>query len=61
MRLLLELARDAEAKQNTIGHQESAISAIDQEIIDDILTRFSEMKQENSEVQEDSNGHPDGR
>lgn len=46
MRLLVELARDAEAKQNVPGAQDPVISAVDQEIIDDILKRFSETKEE---------------
>lgn len=61
MRLLVELARDAEAKQNAIGKQESAISADDQEIIDDILKRFSQTNEDNSEVSEESNGNPDDK
>jgi hypothetical protein len=47
MRLLVELARDAEAKQSLPGSQESVVSEVDQEIIDDILRRFSETRDEN--------------
>ena len=50
MRLLVELARDAEAKQNLPGLQEPVLSSVDQEIIDDILKRFSETKEENPSI-----------
>jgi hypothetical protein len=60
MRLLLELARDAEAKQNLPGAQQPLLSAADQEIIDDIFKRFSETKEDNSEVPEENNGNPNG-
>jgi hypothetical protein len=56
MRLLLELAQDAETKQNLPGSQEPGISAVDQEIIDDILKRFSDTKEENSSMTEANNG-----
>lgn len=60
MRLLLELARDAEAKQNLPRAQQTMLSAADQEIIDNILKRFSETKEENSEVLEQNDGNPNG-
>ncbi|MGA7755571.1 MAG: DUF5681 domain-containing protein [Candidatus Sulfotelmatobacter sp.] len=59
MRLLIELARDAEAKLSLPGAQPAAVSAADQEIIDDILKRFSETKEEDSEVLEENNGNSD--
>jgi hypothetical protein len=59
--LLIELARDAEAKQNLPGAQQAELSAADQEIIDDILKRFSETKQEDSTVLEENNGNLDGQ
>ncbi|HLM82951.1 MAG TPA: DUF5681 domain-containing protein [Terriglobales bacterium] len=60
MSLLLDLARDAEAKQNLPGAQQPMLSAADQEIIDNILKRFSETKEENSEVLEENDGNPNG-
>lgn len=56
MRLLVELARDAEAKQNLPGSQEPALSCVDQEIIDDILKRFSETKEESLSITEADHG-----
>jgi hypothetical protein len=61
IRLLLELARDAEAKQNTIGNQESVTSAVDQEIIDDILKRFTQSKNDDSEIPEENNVQPNDK
>jgi Family of unknown function (DUF5681) len=48
MRLLVELARDAEAKQSSPGSQEPVLSDIDHEIIGDILKRFSEIREGSS-------------
>jgi Family of unknown function (DUF5681) len=59
MRLLIELARDAEAKLSLPGAQPAVVSTADQEIIDDILKRFSEAKEGNSEVLEESNDNTD--
>ena len=56
MRLLVELARDAEAKQSVPGAQEPVLSAVDQEIIDDILKRFSETKEESTSLTEADHG-----
>lgn len=46
IQLLVDLARDAEGKQSITGAQESVLSSVDQEIMDDILKRFSEVKEE---------------
>jgi hypothetical protein len=56
MRLLVELARDAEAKQSLPGSQEPAISTADQEIIEDILKRFSETKEQSKSPKEAGDG-----
>jgi hypothetical protein len=61
MRLLIELARDAETKMNAAGAQQPALSAADQEIIDDILKRFSETNEQNPELLEERNGDTDGQ
>jgi hypothetical protein len=37
---LLELARDAEAKENAVAPQDSALNDLDQEVLDGILKRF---------------------
>jgi hypothetical protein len=55
-RLLVELARDAEAKQNLPESQQPAISTADQEIIDDLLKRFAETKEESSSLTEAHDG-----
>jgi len=55
MRLLVELARDAENKQDLPGAQAPVLSAVDQEIIEDILKRFSETK-EDSQIPEEHDG-----
>lgn len=56
MRLLVELARDAEARQSVPGSREPALSSVDQEIIDDIVKRFAETKEENPSITEADNG-----
>jgi hypothetical protein len=38
---LLDLARDAEAKQNAVTPQDSALNQLDQEVLDGILKRFA--------------------
>ncbi len=51
-RLLLELASDAEARQNASVVQNPSIKELDQEIIDGIVKRFSGMEEEGQELQE---------
>jgi hypothetical protein len=55
--LLLELAREAESKQNTLGTQESILSDVDQEVINGILKRFETPKEAEQEVQESNSGN----
>jgi hypothetical protein len=58
---LVELARDAEAKQSTLASQEPVLSDLDRGVMDGILKRFQETReeepgQEQRDVQEDNNG-----
>lgn len=53
---LVELARDAEAKQSMPGAQEPVLNDLDHEVMDGILKRFLETKEEKQGVQEDING-----
>ena len=55
LRLLLELARDAEAKQNAGGVQNPIVGELDQEVIEGILKRFHEGDQQGQELQEVDN------
>jgi hypothetical protein len=52
LRQLVELARDAEAKQNTSGTQSPAIGKLDQEVIDGIVKRFEGTEAQIQEAQE---------
>lgn len=55
LRLLLELARDAEAKQNAGGEQIPIVGELDQEVIEGILNRFRQGDQQGQELQEVDN------
>jgi hypothetical protein len=46
LRQLVELARDAEMKQNLPAGQNPTLSEVDQEVISGILKRFSDREQE---------------
>jgi hypothetical protein len=59
MRLLVDLARDAENKQNAGADQRQFISAADQEVIEDIVKRFAEVQEDVNQVVEDSDGDID--
>jgi Family of unknown function (DUF5681) len=52
MRQLVELAREAEAKQNTSGTQSPPIGELDQEVIDGIVRRFEGTEAQIQEAQE---------
>lgn len=52
LRELLELARDAEARQNMPGLQNPVIEELDQEVIDGILQRLNPEQQGGPELQE---------
>ena len=52
LRQLVELARDAEAKQNTSGTQSPGIGELDQEVIDGIVKRFEGTEVQIQEAQE---------
>jgi Family of unknown function (DUF5681) len=56
LRLLIELARDAETKQSMPGAQEPALGDLDHEVMDGIVRRFLETKEKDQETQEGSNG-----
>jgi hypothetical protein len=58
VRQLVELARDAEAKQSAVGMQEPGTSDFDQEVMDGILKRFLNTKGE--EQQEEQQQMPEG-
>jgi hypothetical protein len=58
VRQLLDLARDAEAKQSAVGMQEPGTSAFDQEVMDGILKRFLNTKGE--EQEEEQQPMPEG-
>jgi hypothetical protein len=53
IRQSLELAKDAEAKQSAQGTQESMISDRDREVMDGILKRFLNTKEEQREEQKE--------
>jgi hypothetical protein len=58
LRQLIELARDAEAKQSLSGEKQPVLTDLDQEVIEGILKRFSttsEEDQDNQEVSDASN------
>jgi Family of unknown function (DUF5681) len=57
LRQLVELARDAEAKQNTSGTQNPGIGELDQEVIDSIVKRFQEADEQGQEAQEAKSGY----
>ena len=61
MRLLIELARDAESKQNAFSSQEQFISSADQEVIDDILKRFSQTEPKVYQATEGLDGDTDSK
>jgi len=52
VRQLVELAHDAEAKQNVSGVQRPITDEFDQEVIDGIVKRFKRGEEENQELQE---------
>jgi hypothetical protein len=57
LRLLLDLARDAEAKQGVAGgEQNPVLGELDQEVIAGIRKRFQESDQQSQETQEVDNG-----
>ena len=56
LRQLVELARDAEAKQSTSGMQNPVIGELDQEVMDGILKRFERGEEEDQESREANNG-----
>jgi len=57
LRLLLDLARDAEAKQGVAGgEQNPVLGELDQEVIAGIMRRFQESDQQSQEPQEADNG-----
>src|ERR1700693_3349863 len=51
---LVVLAHDAEAKQSTTAAQEPAISDLDQEVMEGILKRFQDEKQEEEQTSGES-------
>ena len=51
LRQLVELARDAEAKQNTSGTQSPSIGELDQDVIDGIVKRFEGSEAQMQEAQ----------
>lgn len=51
---LLELARDAEARQNLLGVQNAVLNDLDHEVIQGILERFPVLENSESEIQETS-------
>lgn len=55
---LVDLARDAEAKQSAVGMQEQGTSDFDQEVMDGILKRFAkgEQQEEQQQMPEGNNG-----
>ena len=57
LRQLVELARDAEAKQNASGTQDPGIGELDQEVMDGILKRFERKREEDQELREANNGN----
>ena len=59
MRLLVDLARDAENKQNAGADQQQLISAADQEVIEDIVRRFAEIEEDVDQAVEDGDGDTD--
>ena len=56
LRLLLDLAREAEAKQNAEGDRNPMVGQLDQEVIEGIMKRFQEADQQGQELQEADNG-----
>ena len=57
LRLLVELARDAEAKQDVGGgEQHPVLGELDQQVIAGIMRRFQESDQQSQEPQEADNG-----
>ncbi len=57
LRLLLDLARDAEAKQDAGGEQNPVLGELDQEVIEGIMKRLHEPDQQGQEPQEVENGN----
>ena len=56
LRLLLELARDAEAKQNAGEMQNPVVGELDQEVIEGILQRFQEGESQEVDNGDDQSG-----
>jgi hypothetical protein len=56
LRPLVELSRDAEAKQNAGEMQNAVVGELDQEVIEGIMKRFQEAEQQVQEPQEVGNG-----
>jgi hypothetical protein len=52
LRQLVELARDAEAKQSLSGTQNPVLSEVDQEVIEGILKRFEQVGERSQELPE---------
>jgi hypothetical protein len=53
LRQLLELARDAEARQHLPGVQNAILNDLDHEVIQGILERFPEVENSGSDIQEE--------
>jgi hypothetical protein len=56
LRHLLDLACDAEARQNLPGVQNPVLSDLDHEVIEGILERFPQVENNRSGIQEEKNG-----
>lgn len=54
---LVDLARDAEAKQNASGTQGPVIGELDQQVLDDILKRFQRSDEKGQERREANDEH----
>lgn len=53
LRQLVELARDAEAKQNAPGTQDKVLNDLDQEVMQGLMKRF-QLEEEKNRVQEET-------
>jgi hypothetical protein len=56
LRQLIELSRDAEAKQNQTSEQSSVLMEVDQEVMNDLLKRFSRANEDQG-TSEEHNGN----
>jgi hypothetical protein len=56
LRQLIELSRDAEAKQNQTSEQSSVLMEVDQEVMDGLLKRFSRVNEDQG-TSEECNGN----